>query len=702
MSKLSIGNLYFKIFGPTTVHLEHEMSLVITTSFLTSASLISLYRLSFPTPGDLLYIWIAILWLGRHLLHRFISTTDIATSLSPWYQKLRWVWIALTSGGQYFDMPISIWANLMGNRGVNVNAAVDVDVPVVVSSMGMGEASYVEPSLHRIFIVQRIVLPPFVALWAILAFIRNKIRPAKKVEIDFLGSNIGGGGSGSGSGNGSGIGRRSSLTHKGKNKHSQQQHNNNTSNAVNSSLDSSSQESNSTSFGHIYMRCKMKLNRKLDVWWRYVPHCQLMLNLLALWGVFWVFQQYTKMQTQTLSGNQNWLGAYYGMSRSKNPRTSMINSDGTGGFGGSNGGNVEETNEYDLGLNSDVLVHKFEMLQGAHAGEALKAKEFMYGPFGMLAMITVWGITMSILLYRRIVLPLPDLIAGGSIATGHGRGGSKSKTKKMDDNHMAWSEQSKSISNENRFSLYFKVILVRVLEYTVVCAILPRTEYVCKATGHCSIDTLVSENGNPTAIDSSGRNMFDTLLNDRLLGFVIIAAVVFSSTVILISQAITLDKSQLALKGFLRNDDISSGLSGSSSNSNSNSNSNKRSGKKTSTNSEITFDYGNKKDQDQNYGWSKITSIHEKWKKYAYEIFSNELGALTTSRILSICANAHLGFCIFVTIIWMVYIVLGKEWYALVLIYIALFASALEIGFLDRNVLENIAIEISTTQKNAY
>lgn len=202
---------------------------------------------------------------------------------------------------------------------------------------------------------------------------------------------------------------------------------------------------------------------------------------------------------------------------------------------------------------------------------------------------------------------------------------------------------------------------------------------------------MVFENGNPTAIDSSGRKMFDTLLNDRLLGFVVIAAVVFSSTVILISQAITLDKSQLALKGFLRNDDISSGLS-----------SNKRSGRKSTTNNETSFDfpvdYGNKNNQIQIYGfWANISADLERWKTCAFEIVSNELGALTTSRILSICANAHLAFSIFVTIIWLVYIVLGKEWYALVLIYIALFASALEIGFLDRNVLGNIAREINTT-----
>ena len=75
-TQLTIGNIYYKLFGPTTVHLEHEISLIITTSFLTSASLISVYRLSFPTAGDLLYIWISILWLSLFSAN-FLATLNV-------------------------------------------------------------------------------------------------------------------------------------------------------------------------------------------------------------------------------------------------------------------------------------------------------------------------------------------------------------------------------------------------------------------------------------------------------------------------------------------------------------------------------------------------------------------------------------------------------------------------------------------------
>lgn len=48
-----------------------------------------------------------------------------------------------------------------------------------------------------------------------------------------------------------------------------------------------------------------------------------------------------------------------------------------------------------------------------------------YSPWGMAYMVSFWGIITSLCLFGRIMLPLPDLIAGGRDAWS-GRGGNVS------------------------------------------------------------------------------------------------------------------------------------------------------------------------------------------------------------------------------------------------------------------------------------
>ncbi len=649
------------------MHLEHEISLVITTSFLTSASLISVYRLSFPTAGDLLYIWISILWLSRHLIHRFICTTDVVTSLSPWQHKLRWGWIAVTSGGQYFDTPSSIWIDVVGGGRTSDLSGVDdamVDGAVVVPAMNN---AHLIPSVHRLFIAQRIILSPVAVIWATCCLICKKKGPSAKDLLDSKSKT-----------------NSSSFSHN-RNKSKQSHHR--APSDHNSAYDRRGHES----WVQHYYRCRNKLNRKLDVWWQCAPHCQQMANIAVICLIFCFFRQHIMMHSsydvsmrEGLSGGHKWFrfGSQHGLTKSKNPRVP------NGRLGTS--GDVEANSEFDLELNSEFLAQKFEMSQGTHARDGLRAREFIYGPFGIIGMISIWGTAMSILFYRRLILPLPDLIADNSIYAGRGSYSKASKTRKMNDNHKAWSEQSKPIMSENRFFLHLKVIALRVIEYVIVCALLPRTEYVCKATGHCEIETMVFESGNPTAVEARGHRMFYTLVYDRFLGFIVVSSVLFSTSVILISQVITLDKSYLALKGYVSNHET-----------NSSSSVMKKPGRKSNTHTEsITFDfpegYNNNGNLNQSRGF--VNSL-ERWKKSVYELFSNELGALTTSRVLSICANAHLTFSLLVTLTWLLFIVLGRDWYALVLVYIALFASALEIGFLDRHALGNIAREINATYK---
>jgi len=237
------------------------------------------------------------------------------------------------------------------------------------------------------------------------------------------------------------------------------------------------------------------------------------------------------------------------------------------------------------------------------------------------------------------------------------------------------------------FHLHFKVVLLRVFEYFVLCAILPRSEYICKATGHCDIEPMTFESGSLTLAGVKGRGMYNNLIYDRFQGGLIIFSLVLSTTLILIAQIITLNKSHLALKSYSNQDSSTSKKSGGGGG-----------GRRSITADASAFDfageYGN--NQSQRGGVSaKFTQSLSDLKKFGYNMFSNELGALSTSRILSIGASIHVCTTMFVIIVWVYYAMTGRDWYTFFLIYIALFASAVEIGFLEHAALNDIAKEIS-------
>ena len=52
-------------------------------------------------------------------------------------------------------------------------------------------------------------------------------------------------------------------------------------------------------------------------------------------------------------------------------------------------------------------------------------KSTFYGPWGMFYLMTLWGTVASLCLFGRIMLPLPDLTAGGR-DSGNGKGSSVS------------------------------------------------------------------------------------------------------------------------------------------------------------------------------------------------------------------------------------------------------------------------------------
>ena len=180
--------------------------------------------------------------------------------------------------------------------------------------------------------------------------------------------------------------------------------------------------------------------------------------------------------------------------------------------------------------------------------------------------------------------------------------------------------------------------------------------------------------------------MFNNLIYDRFQGGMIMFTVLLSTSLILISQIVILDKSYLALKSYTSLNPESTAVRKSGS------------GKRNSI-TEFSADFG--KSQCQKHGISaKISNFVGTAEKTAYNLFLNELGALSTSPLLSMASNIHVVYTLFVITMWIYHVTTGRFWYTFFFIYISLFSSAVEIGFLEKSALTNIANEIAASCTN--
>jgi hypothetical protein len=112
--------LRYTIFGPTTIHLQHEFYLWIAMILLELSSLQALYKHdSFGSiRGDYQFTALVALWLSRFLLLRWLTTWDFSTSRRPTMAGVWNHWIAShVMAGQYFDRPSpSVLAKHIGTQ----------------------------------------------------------------------------------------------------------------------------------------------------------------------------------------------------------------------------------------------------------------------------------------------------------------------------------------------------------------------------------------------------------------------------------------------------------------------------------------------------------------------------------------------------------------------------------------------------------
>jgi hypothetical protein len=96
----------YRLFGPTTLHLQHEFYLLLSLFLLTVSSLKSLYHKDFGLWTDYQFLFWSTLWLSRHLFTRWLCTWDDSTNRRPSLLGVIGHW--MTShilAGQYFDRP---------------------------------------------------------------------------------------------------------------------------------------------------------------------------------------------------------------------------------------------------------------------------------------------------------------------------------------------------------------------------------------------------------------------------------------------------------------------------------------------------------------------------------------------------------------------------------------------------------------------
>jgi len=97
------------------------------------------------------------------------------------------------------------------------------------------------------------------------------------------------------------------------------------------------------------------------------------------------------------------------------------------------------------------------------------------------------------------------------------------------------------------------------------------------------------------------------------------------------------------------------------------------------------------------FGKFNFSSSLDNLRRFVNRVFANEVGALSTSRILAVSSHMHLLHSMFIIFLLSIYTVLGKNFYALALTFVAVVNSsgAMDIGVLEYDELQKIADEIS-------
>jgi len=319
------------------------------------------------------------------------------------------------------------------------------------------------------------------------------------------------------------------------------------------------------------------------------------------------------------------------------------------------------------------------------------------------------GTTLAcIMWYGRILLPIPDLVAGSNVLKAvrneaRGNISAKSKNPKPQSTQysdMAWNEQFKSISTENRFRLFAEVALLRTIDAGFVCGVLARTRWICRATGHCPNSPTWGELSRilyrPREITDNSHVSL-TFASDIGSIVVIFTSIVVITTVLLLAQLATLEKSYLAIMGYISGEWklVSDASAGGSNNVPSPWDSRRRYKK----GDYIVYSYpGFPPSIYMATSNSPEGRPFDLSLRVTHDLFRQDLGHVSTSMVISYCASIHNAFMAGIFMIGLYYTIQGANTSALVTAFMAnLIASfgLVHVGLMDYNELQSIAAEVN-------
>ena len=202
---------------------------------------------------------------------------------------------------------------------------------------------------------------------------------------------------------------------------------------------------------------------------------------------------------------------------------------------------------------------------GKDGGDVLK-------PYGMyksmeppewstvMLLIAAFGTLASLLHSFHVILPMPDQVAGGSVIkdirselkTMPTTGTKATRRRDQPD----WNERPRPA--ESRMNLLFSVRLIRMLECVFVCGLLPRTRFVCRATGHCGqggelwqLTKVLYPAGITTPLRRDISFSLDTVASDRFSALYCILGIVLVSLCLQLAQSVLLNKTYLAILAYV-------------------------------------------------------------------------------------------------------------------------------------------------------
>mmetsp|Transcript_10509 Transcript_10509/g.16113 ORF Transcript_10509/g.16113 Transcript_10509/m.16113 type:complete len:649 (+) Transcript_10509:135-2081(+) len=629
----------YRTFGKTTIHLQHEFYLLLALSVLTASSFQAVYRHSFGAKGDILFWLMTTAWLSRHIVLRWICTQDTSTTRSPTFLGVisHWVTSHITAG-QYFDRPE---AHIVARSYGNVHGSEETRASI-----------FETPSVASL----RYTMKYGLAL---------TLYPIQRACERILGTS---GGYQSG-------GNFADFSHHGSSASGQKQR-----------KDRSSSSSSNSLMAQL-------MNQQ---WVKFLslkgPPLQLCLVVIVASWCIWNLLFYE-------SANSSVDIPYMPITMSG--RISYGNQDGV--IDG-NGINSQDPAAFRNGPRSNVFGASY-----ARHEPPTWMRVFFFLSCGSLSV--------SIFMFGRIFLPIPDLVAGTSPlkavrAEARTLGSQSSSGKKArshkENQDSSWSEQYFSIAWDNRLRLFLVCCFSRVVENVVVCAFIPRTSFACRRTGHCPPGPVLWELSAilyPSGITSSGQpdrafeGVFQSITPDRGTAIMTVLSVIIITGLLLLVQATTLDKSYLAIMGY---------ISGEWTVVDSSSNAMRSENQPTQWDPRRRYKKGDLILQSSpGFGGSAVyraTSNSPEGRPFdlylraAHDFFRNELGHPGTSYIIYMVSKAHLAFISLVCVCLGWYVWKDYNYTAMAMVLISnLIASygMVNVGRMDYSELATIGNEMS-------